>query len=138
MPVKPEAASTNLSRSNVSLTDRTRPIYYISPRHSMSGRKQDSATALLPLPLAVFHMLLALSEGERHGYALKREIFQRTAGKLNLGSGALYGSMNPTSAQIRTWTTSGADTTALRRSDVAQRRPRRRGCESWCGSPNAI
>ena len=39
-------------------------------------------------------MLLALGEGERHGYALKREILQRTAGRLNLGSGALYGSIN--------------------------------------------
>jgi DNA-binding PadR family transcriptional regulator len=39
-------------------------------------------------------MLLALSQGERHGYALKREIMQRTAGKLNLGSCALYGSIN--------------------------------------------
>lgn len=50
--------------------------------------------ALLPLPLAIFHMLLSLSEGERHGYALKREIGQRTGGKLKLGSGALYGSIN--------------------------------------------
>lgn len=49
---------------------------------------------LLPLPLPIFHMLLALSEGDRHGYALKREILQRTGGKLNLGSGALYGSIN--------------------------------------------
>jgi len=39
-------------------------------------------------------MLLSLSEGERHGYALKRAIAQRTDGKLNLGSGALYGSIN--------------------------------------------
>jgi DNA-binding PadR family transcriptional regulator len=39
-------------------------------------------------------MLLALSQGERHGYALKREIMQRTGGKLNLGSCALYGSIN--------------------------------------------
>jgi DNA-binding PadR family transcriptional regulator len=39
-------------------------------------------------------MLLALSQGERHGYALKREILQRTGGKLNLGSCALYGSIN--------------------------------------------
>lgn len=54
----------------------------------------SNVEALLPLPLAIFHMLLSLSEGERHGYALKREIVQRTAGKLNLGSGALYGSIN--------------------------------------------
>lgn len=39
-------------------------------------------------------MLLTLTEGERHGYALKRSILQRTDGKLNLGSGALYGAIN--------------------------------------------
>jgi DNA-binding PadR family transcriptional regulator len=39
-------------------------------------------------------MLLALSEGERHGYALKREILRRTNGKLNLAAGALYGSIS--------------------------------------------
>ena len=39
-------------------------------------------------------MLLALSGGERHGYALKREILRRTNGKLNLASGALYGSIS--------------------------------------------
>jgi DNA-binding PadR family transcriptional regulator len=50
--------------------------------------------ALLPLTLPIFHTLLSLSEGERHGYALKREIVQRTGGKLKLGSGALYGSIN--------------------------------------------
>jgi DNA-binding PadR family transcriptional regulator len=50
--------------------------------------------SLLPLSPTIFHMLLALGEGERHGYALKREILQRTGRKLNLGSGALYGSIN--------------------------------------------
>ena len=60
----------------------------------MPGKKLDPADALLPLPLPVFYMLLALSEGDRHGYALKREILQRTGGKLNLGSGVLYGSIN--------------------------------------------
>jgi len=54
----------------------------------------NAVEALLPLPLPIFHMLLALTEGERHGYALKREILRRTAGKLNLASGALYGSIN--------------------------------------------
>lgn len=49
---------------------------------------------MLPLSLPVFHMLLSLLDGERHGYALKRAILQRTGGKLNLASGALYGSIN--------------------------------------------
>jgi DNA-binding PadR family transcriptional regulator len=48
----------------------------------------------LPLSLPVFHMLLSLTEGERHGYALKREILQRTEKRINLGSGALYGTIN--------------------------------------------
>jgi DNA-binding PadR family transcriptional regulator len=60
----------------------------------MSVLDTKGIEARLPLPLPVFHMLLSLSEGERHGYALKREILQRTQGKINLGSGALYGSIN--------------------------------------------
>src|SRR5436190_15790886 len=60
----------------------------------MAKDKPDRVGSLLPLSLPIFHMLLALSEGERHGYALKRAILQRTGGKLNLGSGALYGSIN--------------------------------------------
>jgi DNA-binding PadR family transcriptional regulator len=47
-----------------------------------------------PLSPAVFHILLCLAEGERHGYAIKREIAQRTGGKLKLGPGVLYGSIN--------------------------------------------
>ena len=60
----------------------------------MAKTPKNPAQALLPLPLSVFHMLLALSDGERHGYALKREILRRTGGKVNLGSGALYGSLS--------------------------------------------
>jgi DNA-binding PadR family transcriptional regulator len=60
----------------------------------MSRKKHDPVEAFLPLSLPSFHMLLALTEGERHGYALKREILRRTEGKLNLGSGALYGTIN--------------------------------------------
>ncbi len=48
----------------------------------------------IPLSTAVFHILLSLGDGERHGYALKREIAKRTNGKLKLGPGVLYGSIN--------------------------------------------
>ncbi len=60
----------------------------------MTKRKKDPVEACLPLKLHLYYMLLSLSQGERHGYALKREIFQRTGGKVNLGSGVLYGSIN--------------------------------------------
>ena len=48
----------------------------------------------LPLPPVIFHILLSLGEGERHGYALKREISDRTGGKLKVGPGVLYGAIN--------------------------------------------
>ncbi len=54
----------------------------------------DEIEKMLPLPLAAFYMLLELAEGERHGYALKKAIALRTDGKLKLGSGALYGSID--------------------------------------------
>jgi len=60
----------------------------------MAKQSPLSPDSFLPLSAPVFHMLLALSEGERHGYALKREILRRTGGRLNLGSGALYGNIN--------------------------------------------
>jgi DNA-binding PadR family transcriptional regulator len=42
----------------------------------------------------MFHILLSLGDGERHGYALKREIAARTDGKVKLGPGVLYGSIH--------------------------------------------
>ena len=60
----------------------------------MSSRDQSAAADLTPLSLAVFHILLSLGGGERHGYAIKREVAARTQGKLKLGPGVLYGSIN--------------------------------------------
>jgi DNA-binding PadR family transcriptional regulator len=64
----------------------------------MANTKQ-TVDDLLPLAAAVFHILLSLAEGERHGYALKREISARTGGRLNLGAGVLYGSISKMLAQ---------------------------------------
>src|SRR5216684_217546 len=46
---------------------------------------------LLPLTPPVFHILLALSDGERHGYAIMRQVARDTNGALQLGPGTLYG-----------------------------------------------
>lgn len=46
---------------------------------------------LLPLTPPVFHILLALSDGERHGYAIMQEVAADTGGSLQLGPGTLYG-----------------------------------------------
>src|SRR5215203_1005489 len=65
----------------------------------MANTNRLSPGDLLPLAPAVFHILLSLAEGERHGYALKREIAQRTDGQLTLGAGVLYGSIGKLLAQ---------------------------------------
>jgi DNA-binding PadR family transcriptional regulator len=56
----------------------------------MAGIKGSAAPPLSP---ALFRILLSLGAGERHGDALKREIEQRTGGKLKLGPGVLYGAI---------------------------------------------
>ena len=48
---------------------------------------------LLPLSPAVFHLLLALAEGERHGYGIMQDIEARTGGVVRVGPGMLYGSI---------------------------------------------
>ena len=59
----------------------------------MSKKARPTPDYLTPLAPAFFHILLILAEGERHGYALKREIARRTNGKLLLGPAVLYGSI---------------------------------------------
>jgi DNA-binding PadR family transcriptional regulator len=69
-------------------------VYYVYNCTSMSHTDRSFPGNLTPLSPAVFHILLSLGDGERHGYALKREIAVRTSGKLKLGPGVLYGSIN--------------------------------------------
>src|SRR5215211_5684797 len=51
------------------------------------------AESLLPLPLATFHILLALTDEDRHGYAIIQEVESRTGGALKLSAGTLYRSI---------------------------------------------
>src|SRR6185369_9993623 len=56
------------------------------------GRSLDPEQ-LLPLTPAVFHILLALGDGERHGYAIMQEVSSNTDGHLRMGPGTLYGTI---------------------------------------------
>src|SRR5258708_17283742 len=44
-----------------------------------------------PLTPALFHVLLSLTDGEKHGYAILKEAEARTGGKVILSTGTLYG-----------------------------------------------
>lgn len=45
----------------------------------------------LPLSEQAFHVLLAVSDADRHGYAIMQDVEQRTRGEIRLGAGTLYG-----------------------------------------------
>ena len=47
----------------------------------------------LPLPTATFHILLALRTGEKHGYAVMRDVEALSDGLVKLGPGTLYGAV---------------------------------------------
>jgi DNA-binding PadR family transcriptional regulator len=50
--------------------------------------------ALLPLPPATFHILVALADEELHGYAIIQDVVARTRGEVQLGAGTLYRSIH--------------------------------------------
>ena len=54
---------------------------------------QPDVTAMLPLPPATFHILLALATEDRHGYGIIQEVEARTGGELRLSPGTLYRSI---------------------------------------------
>ena len=53
----------------------------------------DEIAGLLPLPPAAFHILLAVAQHDRHGYAIIQDVAVRTGGELKLSAGTLYRSI---------------------------------------------
>ena len=61
---------------------------------SRALKAPPSAEDELPLTPAVFNILLALADGEKHGYAIMQEVAADTDGAIRLGPGTLYGSLD--------------------------------------------
>ena len=55
---------------------------------------RQNVQTFLPLTPAVFHILLALVDGDRHGYGIAKEVAARTDESVRLGPGTLYGTLN--------------------------------------------
>jgi len=53
----------------------------------------EDVQKLLPLTPTVFHMLLALADGEKHGYGIMQAVAEETRGKMQIRIGSLYGSI---------------------------------------------
>ncbi len=49
--------------------------------------------SLLPLPAAQFHVLVALTEGDRHGYAVMQAVEESSGGVVKMGPATLYGTL---------------------------------------------
>ena len=54
---------------------------------------RDEVNTLLPLQPATFHILVALADGPRHGYAIIQDVAARTNGEIKLSPGTLYRSI---------------------------------------------
>jgi len=59
----------------------------------MKYETDTDVQALLPLAPAFLHILIALGEGERHGYAIMQDVAARTDGRVQMSPGTLYGSI---------------------------------------------
>lgn len=59
----------------------------------MSESTMPSPGELMPLPMSQHHILLALADGEKHGYAIMREVARMTEGDVTMGPGTLYGTI---------------------------------------------
>ncbi|HMF09913.1 MAG TPA: PadR family transcriptional regulator [Thermoanaerobaculia bacterium] len=58
----------------------------------MTKERRDPQS-LSPLPTAMFYILMALAEEDRHGYAILQDVSARTGGKVRLSAGTLYRSI---------------------------------------------
>ena len=55
--------------------------------------KKRETQSFLPLTPAMFQILLALADGDKHGYAILKEVARRTDDKVRLSAGTLYGNL---------------------------------------------
>ncbi len=85
----------------------------------IQGTHARAQALAVPLPLThpIYHILLVLAAGERHGYGLRRAIVASTEGRMRVGSGSLYRSLDVLLAAGLIGETRGAldDTPKLRR-----------------------
>ncbi len=54
---------------------------------------QSDIAALIPLPPATFHILMAVAQDDRHGYGIIQDVAARTNGEIKLSAGTLYRSI---------------------------------------------
>ena len=66
--------------------------------HTAMTPRARSADLFLPLTPPMLHTLVALADGDKHGYAILKEIDRRTNGAVRLSAGTLYALLNRATA----------------------------------------
>jgi len=56
-------------------------------------RATDDPDSFLPLPASAMHIIVAVAGGEKHGYAIMRDVEELSGGAVKMGPGTLYGSI---------------------------------------------
>ena len=90
----------------------------------MTALDSKPAKDVTPLTPAVFHILLALAGGRKHGYAIMKEVAADGGGFLRMGPGTLYGSLQRMTAAglvEETEEAAGADTDSDKDKDERRR-----------------
>lgn len=81
---------------NISVTDASEAdiiVQTLRVGESVVSSDEQRPQDLLPLTPAVFHILLALADGSKHGYGIMQEVAAITEGRIVMGPGTLYGSI---------------------------------------------
>jgi DNA-binding PadR family transcriptional regulator len=93
VPLRPSVRAKLTLRSHpVGVGGDGRALDYRLPIYHNSTVTREKSPK--PLPAASLHLVLALLEGENHGYALMRRVEEISAGAVRMGPGTLYGTLN--------------------------------------------
>jgi DNA-binding PadR family transcriptional regulator len=82
----------NVCRYSAPGGDRLRLAATYEAKGERVTKKRETAP-FLPLTPAMFQILVALADGEKHGYAILKDVARRTADKVRLSAGTLYGNL---------------------------------------------
>jgi DNA-binding PadR family transcriptional regulator len=85
---------TDISKPDISVDTIERTCHYEArERTNDLSRDPVQPSSFLPLPTATFHILLALRDEEKHGYAIMRDVEALSGGVVTIGPGTMYGSI---------------------------------------------
>src|SRR3712207_3686552 len=92
---RPEAAyyAVGNASSHDASRDRATQRGGVMGTEDVPGERSSDPGDLLPLTPVALNVLLALADGERHGYGIMLEVRERTGGRVRLGPGTLHGAI---------------------------------------------